>query len=628
MLDAMRRGATGWVAKLLFVVLIVAFAVWGVGGDMFRNRGVGDTAAEVGDVSVSRDELARQYRREIERLQRVLGPEFDSERAREMGLLERTLDTLIDGHLLGQRAHDLGLVAGDDLIRRRIFAEPAFQNAARQFDPILFRRVLAENGMTEAMYVATLRGGLMRGQLTDAIASGAEAPSVMRDSIYRYRGERRVTEYLRIPSSTIGPIAEPTQDELAAFHAQNAALFTAPELRELTVISLDPDMVVQEFKPSDDEIKRSYDERLPGLSIPERRRVRHLLFANEADAAKAHDQLTAGGSFDRVAKEAQGQLALDTSLGLVTRGDLPPLLAEAAFGLAEGKPSDPVKDPLGWHILIVDKIEPGQTPSLESVRDEIVRELSRDTAMNSLVRTANKLEDELAGGASLAQAADKLGLKAVSVGPIDSKGRLKSGTPASNIPQDPKFLEYAFRTPPGQTTQLQEVRGGGYFILRVESVAPPTLRPLDEVRAQVAAAWKDRQRDDKARERAQALLDRTKGGEPLSKLATELRLEAKTSEALSRFSLDPNSTVPPPLISALFKAREGEIVMASYDGGYAIGRLAEIKPAVQNEPSAEVAQLQRELNASVAQDLLTQYTRALRRTYPVTVHRSAIEAIQ
>ena len=148
------------------------------------------------------------------------------------------------------------------------------------------------------------------------------------------------------------------------------------------------------------------------------------------------------------------------------------------------------------------------------------------------------------------------------------------------------------------------------------------------MRAQVAAAWKDRQRDDKARERAQALLDRAKGGEPLSKLATELRLEAKTSEALSRFSLDPNSTVPPPLISALFKAREGEIVMASYDGGYAIGRLAEIKPAVQNEPSAEVAQLQRELNASVAQDLLTQYTRALRRTYPVTVHRSAIEAIQ
>ena len=270
--------------------------------------------------------------------------------------------------------------------------------------------------MTEAMYVATLRGGLIRGQLTDAIASGAEVPSVMRDFIYRYRGERRVTEYLRIPSSTIGPIASRRKMSWR-LPCPECRLVYVPELRELTVISLDPDMVVQEFKPSDDEIKRSYDERLPGLSVPERRRVRHLLFANDADAAKAHDQLVKGGSFDQVAKEAQGQLALDTSLGLVTRGDLPPPLAEAAFGLAEGKPSDPVKDPLGWHILIVDKIEPGQTPSLESVRDEIVRELSRDTAMNSLVRTANKLEDELAGGVSLAQAADKLGLKAVSVGP-------------------------------------------------------------------------------------------------------------------------------------------------------------------------------------------------------------------
>jgi peptidyl-prolyl cis-trans isomerase D len=473
-----------------------------------------------------------------------------------------------------------------------------------------------------------LRGGLMRSQLTNAIAAGAEAPALMRDSIYRFRGERRVAEYLRIPSSTVGPVAEPTQDELAAFHAQNAALFTAPEMREVTAILLDPDQVAHDFKPSEDEIKRSYDERLPGLSVPERRRVRHLLFANDAEAAKARDQIAGGASFEQVAKEAQGQLALDTSLGLVTRGDLPPPLAEAAFGLPEGKLSDPVKDPLGWHVLIVDRIEPGRTPSLDSVRDDIVRELSRDSAMNSLVRTANKLEDELAGGATLAQAAGSLGLKSMSVGPIDSKGRLKSGVPASNIPPDPKFLEYAFRTPPGQTTQLQEIRGGGYFTLRVEGIDPPTLRPLDEVRAQVAVAWKDRQRDDKARERAQALLDRAKSGETLSKLAGELRLEARTSEPLSRFSLDPNSTVPPPLISALFKAREGEIVLASYDGGYALGRLTEIKPAVQNEPSAEVAQLQRELTAGVAQDLLTQYTRALRRAYPVTVHRSAIESIQ
>jgi peptidyl-prolyl cis-trans isomerase D len=382
MLDAMRRAAGTWVVRILFAILILSFAVWGI-GDMFRGKGVADNVAEVGDVAIGRDELARQYRREIERLQRVMGPEFDSERAREMGLLQRTLDSLIDGHLLGQKAHDMGLVAGDDLVRRRIYAEPAFQGLGRQFDANYFRRALAEVGMNEATYVATLRAGLVRGQLTDAIASGAKAPSLMRDTIYRYRGERRIAEYVRIPNSTVGPAPEPSQEDLAAFHAKNTALFTTPELRELTVISLDPDVAAEEFRPSEAQVKQVYDERLPSLSIPERRSVRQMLFTDEAAAKKAYEMLTQGKSFDAVAKEAPGQVAQDTSLGLVTRGDLLPALSDAAFGLSEGKTSAPVKDPLGWHILIVDKIEPGRTPALETVRAEIVRDLARDAAVDS-----------------------------------------------------------------------------------------------------------------------------------------------------------------------------------------------------------------------------------------------------
>jgi peptidyl-prolyl cis-trans isomerase D len=627
MLDAMRRTAGTWVVRVLFGILILSFAAWGI-GDMFRGRGVADNVAEVGDVSISRDELARQYRREIERLQRVMGPEFDSERAREMGLLQRTLDSLVDGHLLGQRAHDVGLVASDSLVRSRIFSEPAFQGPGRQFDPLYFRRALQEVGLTEAGYVSTLRGGLTRGQLTDAIAAGAKAPSVMRDAIYRYRGERRVIDYVRIPNSTIAAGPEPTQEDLAAFHAKNAALFTLPEMRELTIISLDPDQLTDGFQPSEAQIKQAYEERLPSLSIPERRRVRQILFADEAGAKKAQELLAQGKSFDDVAKEAPGQLAQDTSLGLVTRGDLPPSLADAAFALAEGKTSEPVRDPLGWHVLIVDKVEAGNSPTLDTVRPEIVRELARDAAVGSLVKTANKLEDELAGGVSLEQAAQKLGFKTVAIGPLDARGRLRQGTPAAGMPADPKFLEYAFRIPEGQTSQLQESRNGGYFILRVDKVSAPALRPLDEVRAQVVAAWKERQRDDAARQRAEKLLQRAKSGEPLAKIAGDERLEAKTSEPVTRFALDPNAAVPAPLVAAAFKAGQDETVMAAYDGGYAIGKVKEIRPAAPSDTSAEVAQLGRELTIGVAQDLIAQYTRALHRVYDVKIHQSAVDSIQ
>jgi len=43
----MRRGVKTWVAKLLFGLLVVSFAIWGI-GDVFSN-GVGSSVATVGD---------------------------------------------------------------------------------------------------------------------------------------------------------------------------------------------------------------------------------------------------------------------------------------------------------------------------------------------------------------------------------------------------------------------------------------------------------------------------------------------------------------------------------------------------------------------------------------------------
>ena len=57
MLDAMRRGAVNWLAKILLGLLIVAFALWGV-ADVFRNYGRG-TLARLGNTEISVDEYRK-----------------------------------------------------------------------------------------------------------------------------------------------------------------------------------------------------------------------------------------------------------------------------------------------------------------------------------------------------------------------------------------------------------------------------------------------------------------------------------------------------------------------------------------------------------------------------------------
>jgi peptidyl-prolyl cis-trans isomerase D len=627
MLELMRAKAATWVVRILSLFLILSFAAWGI-GDVFRTGGTSDTVAEVGDAAITRDELARQYRRAIEQLQRVMGGEFDSQKAREMGLLDRTLDSMINGRLVSEKARDLGLVAGDSLVKNQIYNDPSFQGPGGTFDTDAFHRALAGAGMNEAMYVASLRSGLVANQLTSAIVAGAAAPDPLQHAIYRYRGEKRVAEVLRVPNASLPPVAEPTQGELAAFHDKNKAMFTAPELRQLTVMFLDPDLAAKDVKPAEEDVKSAYQERLPSMSVAERRDVKHMLLPDQATAKKAHEELVQGRAFDAVAKELAKQSPQDTDLGMITRRDLTPALAEIAFKLKPGTVSAPIQTALGWHILAVDKVQPGHTPTLAEVRSEIVHDLARDLAVNQLVKTANQLEDALAGGATLEEAAAKIGIKAVHVGPVDSKGQLASGVAPPGVPKGPKFIDTAFKTREGEGSGLVETQGGGYFVLRVDKVIAPAVRPLDEVRDTVAAAWRAQAREAKGRARAEALLQRAKGGEGLEAIAKEMGLKPVTTQPFNRFAGDPTGPLPPRLVAPLFKASVGEAVMAPYDDGFALARLTDAKSAAAAGAAADAAPLQKELTQGMQRDILAQFDQALRDRYEVTIHRDAVDSIQ
>jgi peptidyl-prolyl cis-trans isomerase C len=76
-------------------------------------------------------------------------------------------------------------------------------------------------------------------------------------------------------------------------------------------------------------------------------------------------------------------------MGSFARGELPPELERAAFALAPGAGSDVARTSLGWHVLRVDRREPGRDPTLEESRERIRAELRRrksDEASRQFVR--------------------------------------------------------------------------------------------------------------------------------------------------------------------------------------------------------------------------------------------------
>ena len=159
-----------------------------------------------------------------------------------------------------------------------------------------------------------------------------------------------------------------------------------------------------------------------------------------------------------------------------------PEIAAAAFALAEGGVSKPVESPLGWHILQVTAIEPGLEPSFERVHDELAEDLAMRSAVDSIVSIANELDDELGSGATLEEAAELLGLELRAVPAIDAGGRDPDGEVIDGLPPVGEFIPAAFQTQPGDDNLLNETRDGNYFVVRVDSITPSVVRPLEEVR--------------------------------------------------------------------------------------------------------------------------------------------------
>ncbi len=624
MLEAIRKRTASIFVKALLGLLVLSFAVWGI-GDVFRGGGRSTTVAQVGDVEIRPDQFNKEFQREMNRLRAVFGGQLDVEQARALGLADSVLGRMINDILFSHGANALGVAISDDLVSGEIRDTQAFRNIRGSFDRARFQDVLQSNRLTEDGYIALLRGDLARAQFVDSVQAGAAAPRTLVTAMFNYRQETRVAEVLRVADGAMTGVPEPGEETLAGFHKENAGRFTAPEYRALTVVSLAAEDLTNEIVISEDALVQAFEAREDEFDRPERRRLQMMVLDDEAAAKRAHGMLGEGREFADVAKEVAKAEAETLDLGWVTRDRFLPELADVAFSLREGRYSEPVKSPLGWHLLRLVAVEAARRQTLEEVRQALTAELARDQAIDSLFQLANRLEDELGGGATLEDAASQLNLKLTKIPAIDRAGRDAGGKPVPNLPPGGQFLTAAFQTAEGTESVLTEAGTEAYFILRVDGVTLPALRPLNSVRAEVARAWKAERRAEKAKETAEAIVERLRNGADLAAVAAERRLKVKTTEPLTRSSGGAATGLPEALVRGLFEIRPGEATMARAADGYDVARLKEVRAA---DPAADkdgLEALRARITDSVRSDLLVQLAGALRNRFPVTVNRRVFD---
>ena len=605
-------------------VLIISFGVWGI-ADIFRGFGQ-STLATIGHTEISINEFRQLYTEKLQQIGRQFGRPLTMDQARAFGLDRQVLQQTIAEAALDEEARRLGLGQSDAETMRMIFNDPNFRGVGGAFDPARFQAVIRQFGFTEQRYVADQRRVSLRRQIAGTISAGLEPPKAMIEALSRFQNEQRSIEYVKLDATQAGTIDPPSPETLAGYFDDHKAQFRAPEYRKIAFVAITPEEIGKWSDVSDEDARKLFEQRRDRLGTPEKREVSQIVFPNAEEAAAARGRIASGLSFEDLAKE-RGLGASDVELGMVAKsGIIDPAIAAAAFSLPSGEVSQPVQGKFGIALVRIGKIEPGVEPSYESAAPNLKKEIAAERARKSVGDLRDKMEDERGGGASVIEAAQKLGLAAVTIDAVDRSGRLPGGQLATSIPRGLDVVSQAFNSDIGVDNDPIQFNGG-YVWYDVLGITPSHERGLDEVKDQVEARWRDDQISSRLRAKATEMIQKLDQGGKFADEAAAAGLKLETAAGFRRDASPPG--VPAGAITAAFRtAKDGAGQTPGAGAGeWIVFRVTDVSVPPVDLASDDIKKLKETLQRGLTDEQVAQYVTKLEADIGTSINQAAFAQV-
>lgn len=147
---------------------------------------------------------------------------------------------------------------------------------------------------------------------------------------------------------------------------------------------------------TDEEVKAFYESNPDMFKGEESVRAKHILVDSEEKAKEVKAAIDGGLSFEEAAKENSScpSSSQGGDLGAFTRGRMVPEFEDAAFALAIGEVSEPVKTQFGYHLIKVEEKTAEVVKSFDEVKDQLQVNLLSQKQNGAYINFINKLKEE------------------------------------------------------------------------------------------------------------------------------------------------------------------------------------------------------------------------------------------
>ncbi|WP_028768227.1 SurA N-terminal domain-containing protein [Shewanella fidelis] len=583
MLEKIREGSQGVIAKSILILVILSFAFTGVSSYLGSSTEV--AAATVNGEEISNSALEQAYQNERGRLEQQLGDMFATLAADDnymQSVKQSVLERLVADKLLDQNAAELGLRVSDEQIKAAILAEPAFQTDG-VFDNDRYLAILRGLGYQANTFRDMMRTEMTRNQLVATLVGSEFVLPGEAEYVAELQGQTRDIDYKIIDATPYLADVSVTDEQIQTYYNANLAQFVRPEVVSLDYVELNAADIAKDITITDAEAQAYYDEHKAQYTQAEKRLAAHILvqLGDDEDAAKAkaeaiYKQLQDGADFAELAKtESEDTFSGEQGgqLDWFEAGVMEPEFDAALFALNKGEYSNVVKTNFGYHIIKALDIQAGAQAPFADVKEKIVAKLQEQQAVDKFYELQQVLADtSYEVPDTLVDAAKDVGLA------VETTPEFTRNNPPELFSK-PDVLKEAFSTNvlvDGMNSDVLEVAPNHVVVIRVNSHKEAGTMELAEVRNAIAGRLKQEQANEAARKQAQEAMTVVE--------ASGETVDFLVKDKLTRFDQDIDGAIVNKAFAMAQPAGKATVDTVALANGYAVVVLKQVNAAEAVEP--------------------------------------------
>lgn len=592
LMDKMRQGAQSLTAKIIFVIIMVSFALAGIGGYAVRKPNT--DPVEVDGIAIHAMDFDRAYREQKQEIQRQAGEHFAEMIAANPNFLpmlrKQVLSNMVDNLIVDQRVLKLGLRVSDDVIKKVITKDIDAFKVDGKFNNEQYLNVITRVGYTSASQFAQDQKLRMQQSLyTDSFrASQFSLPFENQAFLALQKQERAVDVYNISPDNFVADVTL-NDEEMTKFFKEHSNRYVQPEQVKVDYIVLSKSELAKDLKVPDADIQKYYEEHSSNFTEKGKYHVEHI-FVNaskpeEKEAAKkkieeALAKINGGELFETVAKTYSDDVLTSSKggdLGWQPYGTLEKEFEDAVKSMKTANQVSGVIDTqYGYHLIKFLEAKEDQLKPLDSVKEVIISKINETKVddvysekMDQLSTLINEMPDDLKS------IAKEVGLKVQSSNFFD---RNTTVVPFDN-PQlqklvfDPAFREEALASEP------ISIAPDAVAVVYVTGYKEKYTKSQEEVKEQLEMDFRNDKADGIASAKASELEKLLKAGDQsaVDAFVTQNKIVKKNSVALKRTDSSFDSAVVDGIF-AMPKASSGvnTAVIDGLDGHKYVAQLGKV----------------------------------------------------